>query len=833
MTMPRPLSLLLLLFLTAVCTTAQSVRWQPAGGILERGQSTDLVLIFENCLPRGDVELPPVSNLVLGPPQQSNQTSSSIINGKISSRRLLFLSYAARPQEGDEVVIPAFTVATDSGDFTVPTARFEVREATVGDTNIPVAQVAESRLDLAADSLWAGQVIPVDYRLEVSARFRAQLGGEPEWAPSPLVVEAWNEPTRESTGIGGDARNVLTYSTRGYISRPGTYVIPSVQQLVNIGVPTAGFLQTLRAEQYAITSDSPQLTVRPLPTPAPATFAGAVGEFQLTSRVVPETAEVGEPVTWTLELTGTGNWPDIPGLPARQASNTFRVVQPDAKREIPEGRLFEGSITEDVVLIPTQAGDFELGPVTWTYFDPLTGSYQSVSTPATTLTVTASRTAPPPPVTSASSGTTSPRDEGGGPLTVTARPAPESPSAIPLAAIPGAAASPRPLSTARTLTVVVALIALFPAFWLGLSSQHARRHDAGRPARLARRRLDKTLTAIKGLHGTAQHAQLLSWQQDSAALWQRSAATPLNLLFGGDEQWVRLWREAERAMYAEVARLPEDWPARAQQALANKRAPRFPWHHMLSPRHLFPVLAAAIALLSTDLPAQGIQAYERGDFAGAEAEWRTALAAEPTDWIAHHNLALALAQQNRWEEAGAHATVAFVQHPRNPSTRWHLAYTLDRSGYTPPVIGEFITPRWSHRVAQLASPGEWRLLLLGGVALGVLGMILLLLNAYGCRVPGWRFLSWCLGLTSVAVMAAALFSIQIWGTTADHRAALTWQAGELRSIPTDLNSEQQTTPLAAGSLCHVEKAFLGWRQISFPNGQTGWVREEVLVPLWQ
>lgn len=825
----------LLLILTLATASAQSVRWQPAGGVLERGQSTDLVLIFENCVPAAAPDIPAVANLSLGSPQQSNQTSSTIINGRISTRRMLYYSYAALPGAGDEVVIPAFTVSTDEGDFTVPPARFEVREATVGDTNIPVAQVAQSQLRIGTDNLWTGQVLPVDYRLEVSARFRAQLGGDPQWNPSPLVVEEWNEPTRESTGTGGDARNVLTYSTRGYINQPGTYAIPSVQQLVNIGIPTAGFLQTLRAEQYAITSDSPQLVVRPLPTPAPSNFTGAVGEFELRSRVVPETAEVGEPVTWTLELTGTGNWPDIPGLPPRQASSTFRVVQPDAKREIPEGRLFDGSITEDVVLIPTQSGDFQLGPVEWTYFDPRDGSYKSISAPATTLTVTpSSAPANPPPSAQASGAAPPPVIAGSSSPTISATPAPDAPSALPLEVIPGTGSSLTPLSAARIVTIAGGLIALFPLLWLGLSAQRARRLDPGRPAREARRRLRKILGDIGQTTGTDQHPHLLAWQKDSATLWQRSAATPLHRLFDGDEQWVELWRQAERALYAETGELPADWVTRARQALERKRTRGFPLHHILASRHLFPVLAIGLLLGGLpDLVAQASEAYRSGEFGEAEATWRTALAANPTDWIAHHNLALALAQQNRWDEAGVHAAIAFVQNPRHESTRWHLVYTLERSGYTPPVLGDFLTPGWSQRIAQIASPAEWHYALVAGVGLGVLGLSLLLLSSYGYRVPGCRVLSWLLGLTAVAMMASALFSIQVWSTAADQRAALTWQAGELRSIPTDLNSEQQTTPLAAGSLCTVEKAFLGWRQVSFPNGQTGWVREEALVSIWR
>jgi hypothetical protein len=35
-----------------------------------------------------------------------------------------------------------------------------------------------------------------------------------------------------------------------------------------------------------------------------------------------------------------------------------------------------------------------------------------------------------------------------------------------------------------------------------------------------------------------------------------------------------------------------------------------------------------------------------------------------------------------------------------------------------------------------------------------------------------------------------------------------------------------------GSVAVVTKTFLGWQQLTFENGQTGWVRKDDLVPLW-
>jgi tetratricopeptide (TPR) repeat protein len=251
-------------------------------------------------------------------------------------------------------------------------------------------------------------------------------------------------------------------------------------------------------------------------------------------------------------------------------------------------------------------------------------------------------------------------------------------------------------------------------------------------------------------------------------------------------------------------------------------------------RNLIPVVALLLMLgLANDTHAtDGIEAYNEGNFINAEATWRDALAAEPTDWVARHNLALALAQQQRWGEAGAHAAVAYVQNPRDESVRWHLNYFLERSGYTPPVIGQFMHPGWPEKLAREASPGEWQLLFIGGALLGALSLALVVAAPYGLRFAGQNWVAWSGGVLSIALMAGALFSLQIWGTAANSRAVLTYQAGELRSIPTDLEGDQEVTPLSAGSLAVVQKSFLGWRQLRFPNGQTGWVRVEELVPLW-
>jgi SH3-like domain-containing protein len=69
--------------------------------------------------------------------------------------------------------------------------------------------------------------------------------------------------------------------------------------------------------------------------------------------------------------------------------------------------------------------------------------------------------------------------------------------------------------------------------------------------------------------------------------------------------------------------------------------------------------------------------------------------------------------------------------------------------------------------------------------------------------------------------------------TADRRAVIAWRAGTLRSIPTEADTTQKTTPLAAGTLAVVDTPLLSWVRLRFENGQTGWIRREEVIPLWR
>ena len=80
---------------------------------------------------------------------------------------------------------------------------------------------------------------------------------------------------------------------------------------------------------------------------------------------------------------------------------------------------------------------------------------------------------------------------------------------------------------------------------------------------------------------------------------------------------------------------------------------------------------------------------------------------------------------------------------------------------------------------------------------------------------------------------SAFVGFRAYGIAADTRAVVAWRAGILRSIPSEADNSQKTTPLAAGSTAVVDKTCLGWVHLSFTNGEAGWVSRTEVVYLWR
>lgn len=158
------------------------------------------------------------------------------------------------------------------------------------------------------------------------------------------------------------------------------------------GVSNRGFFQTQQIRTG--THGSQEITLEILPLPAegrPEKFSGAVGQFHLKLEADKTTVAQHTPVTFTATLEGTGNF---------QAVDNIRIpLPPDfevyesktgARDSAPIGmrRELHSQKTFNVVALPRKAGKFTIEPLSWSYFDPESGTYKKLSTNPIDITVT-------------------------------------------------------------------------------------------------------------------------------------------------------------------------------------------------------------------------------------------------------------------------------------------------------------------------------------------------------------------------------------------------------------------------------------------------------------
>ena len=830
----------------SVAALAQSVRWEPAGGSIPRDQTSSLALVFENCEPSDAPALPTVAGLDFGKPSRSENSSFNITLGaKAVSNRSITYNYPVTPRVQDgEVRIPAFTIKTDAGPLSVPAAGFRIVPATLGQTGLTVDEIVKARIIPPADPVWAGEVFPLRHTLEIAANRAYQSSPTLEWTGVPISLEEWSAPKQAATA----SVKFETRTTRALAPSSGSVTLPPATLVVGIATGTDLFGRPI-GDRYNINTAPVTLSVRPLPSPSPADFSGAVGQFTLESKAIPSTAAVGEPITWTLTLSGTGNWPALNRLPPRSLSRDFRVITPRAQKTPKDNALFDAALAEDLVLIPQKAGPATLPALTLSFFDPRTGTYETLRTEPITLTIT-------PAVANANSAIPQTQPSAGSNDTGSATPPPAAALLAPPSPLPGdplPAFSTPSVSTPiapRTILIAALLPLLIPlAAWLLFAARRARLLDPVRPRREAHSRLAALINQLEAASVSATTdttaGLLLRWQQELRTLLSLPATPTSRDL--PDPVWAALWIETERVLYRPATTLSPEWFAQARNALARATPPAFRTLSLFRPAHLFVratlwllILHSTFVISHSSFAASAAESYAAGDFTTAAKLWREQLAAAPADSALHHNLALALAQQNAWDEAAAHAALSALHAPRAEAPRRLLALALPNATYRPAFAELFPSPRPSGMAllrhpatfAGLLSPRAWQLIVVATSLLVALAITARLAAAYGTSPRLLRPLGNTGLLLALFALAASLFALRIYAPMLPGDTVLVWQNTTLRSVPTEAGEPQKTTTLAAGTLARTDKSFLGWRRLILPDGTTGWTRTTPLLPLW-
>jgi len=150
-----------------------------------------------------------------------------------------------------------------------------------------------------------------------------------------------------------------------------------------------GFFGGYKDDEYIVTSKPIEIIVKPLPEKGkPVDFNGAVGSYRFKSTIDKEELKANDAVTLNIKITGNGNLklispmgfllpPDIDIFDPKIADNITTT-----KNGVSGSKSFE------YLMIPRHPGDFTIPTVKFSYFNPITKSYKTLSSPEYKLKVT-------------------------------------------------------------------------------------------------------------------------------------------------------------------------------------------------------------------------------------------------------------------------------------------------------------------------------------------------------------------------------------------------------------------------------------------------------------
>lgn len=353
-------------------------------------------------------DAPPTVGLALVDPYPTTQSDLTIINGE--ARQSVVFRWVFRPVRSGHAVIGPTRVRV--GNRIVRTASIDIDvgpglSAQPPPPSQPRASSPDPTVDATASddvfvratpsqtTAWQGEQVVVEYRLFFDPNLIFQdLTQVGSWDTDGFWREELNlDPDRHPSLVTLGGRRYASLVIKRvalFATRSGALTVSPFEvagQAIAPAGAVAGGLVRLRDRVMEVKAAAPalDLTIRPLPDGAPATFGGAVGSFQLSVSTGTTTLQTGETTTVDVTVSGDGNLATL-AAPTFDVPQALDLFPPRAETEVVRtGSRAAGRKTFAYRVMALAPGTHAVPPVVFTYFDPETGRYVTLQDGGATL----------------------------------------------------------------------------------------------------------------------------------------------------------------------------------------------------------------------------------------------------------------------------------------------------------------------------------------------------------------------------------------------------------------------------------------------------------------
>ena len=351
------------------------------------GEQIQLTLRCEDMPSTGQPQLPPLDGFSVA--YGGAQTQVSIDNGvRHDAVAHVFLLTPAR--EGT-LVIPAFNLQLGNQVLSSQLIVIKVAKGQIQGVN--TEDVFQLKLSTARTNLFLNEMVPLDLKLSIrnGIRYRSQM---PSIAAAGFSEIKLPRPVESQEVIDGKSFVVYTFRTLASPMQVGQLALGPAQAALDVFMDSGrrprlpGFNDPFfenffggGGETKRITVTSPAVPVRVSPLPdagKPADFTGAVGRYALDVTAKPTTLRTGEPVTLTIRVVGQGNLATL-APPKFTPPAGFKSYEPVVKGKQTDEMGYTGEKIFEQVIVPLSVRASVIPPVTFSFFEPEQGRYQTLS----------------------------------------------------------------------------------------------------------------------------------------------------------------------------------------------------------------------------------------------------------------------------------------------------------------------------------------------------------------------------------------------------------------------------------------------------------------------
>ena len=327
--------------------------------------------------------------VIQGPSQSVSQSWS---NGKVSFSQSY--TYILKPKIKGELIINPASIYINGTAIDSKMVKIIVLDPinipeNPNDPNYIAQQNIHLIAEISKSKPYVGEGIYVEYRLYVSENVSVYDTSVTE---APQYNGFWNQeikisgfPVKMGKYNGENYRYIVLRKALLIPTKTGKLTIDPMKMDIVIGVPTgrADFFGNTITKNIRKEFASAKKVVSPKNLPLdrkPEMFTGAVGQFKFDVSLSKDILKANESSQIKVAVSGKGNL-KLFELPSVQTPSELEQYQPERKEKVrvaTDGLI--GSVSDIYTVVPQYKGKYKIPSVSFSYFNPKTQKYATIST---------------------------------------------------------------------------------------------------------------------------------------------------------------------------------------------------------------------------------------------------------------------------------------------------------------------------------------------------------------------------------------------------------------------------------------------------------------------